>query len=160
MRTLTIESNGRIERTAVYINGEQVSGIHEFFVGIDEEGMFTAIVTYPDKQGNLLTKQIFSDDISQLPRRNPAYTDEDASNLQTLTIESDGTLDNTSVFINDEFAEGIVSLTIHLRIESQPTTRSLFSSLFQKKSNISDTIFMNEIVFRNSDGSESTETLF
>ena len=46
MRTISIESNGRLEKTAVYVNGEQVTGIRELLLSIDEEGTFNAIVSF------------------------------------------------------------------------------------------------------------------
>jgi hypothetical protein len=45
MRTISIESNGRIEKTAVYLNGEQITGIKELLLSIDEEGIFNAIIS-------------------------------------------------------------------------------------------------------------------
>ena len=61
MRTLSIESNGRLDKTAVYINAEQVGKIKELFLNLDENGTFDAILTYENKNGTISTKQLFTD---------------------------------------------------------------------------------------------------
>ncbi len=39
-KTFAIESNGFLEKTACYINGQQVGGLKEVFINIDEAGIF------------------------------------------------------------------------------------------------------------------------
>jgi hypothetical protein len=160
MRTISIESNGRIEKTAVYLNGEQITGIRELLVSIDEEGIFNAIISFTSATGVLLTKQLFVDDLSQLQRREAAFSDEEAMDLRSLSIESDGNLDNTSVFINNEFIDGIVSIMVHIMIDSVQKKENVFTKIFSKNQTYSETRFLTEIVLRNPDGSESIESIF
>lgn len=159
MRTITIESNGRLERTAIYINGEQVTGIRELLISIDEEGTFNSIITFIDKTGIQSTKQLFSDDLSHMKRIEASFTTEDSHQLQSFTVESDGDLEQTSLFMNNEFIEGVISVMIHLKIETQQPSSSLLS-IFRKKQLIHENFFQTEIVFRNSDGTQSVETIF
>ncbi|MFM7341058.1 MAG: hypothetical protein ACKO2H_13200, partial [Bacteroidota bacterium] len=97
MRTVTIESNGRIEKTAIYINGEQIAGIKELLIAIDEESNFNAIISFEDNIGNVHTKQLFTDDLSSLKRKDPTFSMEDSEYLQSFTIESNGDLQETSL---------------------------------------------------------------
>jgi len=159
MRTITIESNGRLERTAIYVNGEQVTGVRELLISIDEEGTFNSIISFIDGRGIQVTKQLFTDDISQLQRKDAAFTSEESSQLQSFSIESDGELEQTSLFMNDEFVEGVISIMIHIKIETSQPSSSLFS-LFKKHRNVHQNLFQTEIVFRNSDGTQSVETIF
>jgi len=46
MATFSIVSNGRIERTFVFFNGEQIAGVKEIFLNINEDGNFDAIIQY------------------------------------------------------------------------------------------------------------------
>jgi hypothetical protein len=160
MRTITIESNGRIEKTAVYVNGEQITGIKELLISIDEDGVFNAIISFKTNAGTLLTKQLFSDNLSQLQRREAAFSQEEAMDLRTLAIESDGDLDNTSVFINDEFIDGIASILVHIMIDATQQKEGIFKRIFSKNTSFTETRFISEIVFRNPDGSESFESIF
>jgi len=160
MRTISIESNGRLEKTAVYVNGEQVTGIRELLLSIDEEGTFNAIVSFVSTSGILLTKQVFTDDLSQLQRREVAFSEEEAMDLRSFAIESDGTLDNTSIFMNNEFIDGIISIMIHITIETSQPKKGMFTKLFSKNSTLSQTRFITEIVLRNPDGSELIESIF
>lgn len=160
MRTISIESNGRIEKTAVYVNGEQITGIRELLISIDEEGTFNAIISFVNTAGTLITKQIFTDDLSQLQRREAAFSEEEAMDLRSLAIESDGSLENTSVFVNNEFMEGIISVMVHIMIDGQQKSNSMFSRIFSKNSSPVETRFVSEIVLRNPDGSELYESIF
>lgn len=160
MRTITIESNGRIEKTAVYVNGEQITGIRELLISIDEEGTFNGIISFVNTAGNLLTKQLFTDDLSQLQRREAAFSEEEAMDLRTLTIESDGMLENTSVYVNQEFIDGIISVMVHIMIDAPQKKESVFSRIFSKYSPLMETRFISEIVLRNPDGSEIFESIF
>ena len=161
MRTITIESNGRIEKTAVYVNGEQISGIRELLISIDEEGTFNAILSFIGITGELHTKQLFTEDLSTMKRKEASFTEIEAQELRSITIESDGTLDNTTVLINNEFAEGIISLSMHILIDMQQQShKSFLKRLFSKEQSFNETRFITEIVFRNPDGSEQIETIF
>jgi hypothetical protein len=61
MRELSIESNGSLEKTAVYINGEQISGIHQLMLHINEDGDFDTILVYEGTDKQMYTKNLFSD---------------------------------------------------------------------------------------------------
>ena len=160
MRTLSIESNGRLENTAIYINGEQIAGIRELYINIDEQGTFDSVISYIDGSGKLLSKQLFTDDIQSLQFKEAAFTEEDSLNLIQLTIESNGDLENTSVFINDDYADGIVSLTLHCKLgESKP--QSLFEKFLSKANpQNEESFFRSEIIFRNEDGSLTNQSIF
>ncbi|NBO70714.1 hypothetical protein EBV26_09570 [bacterium] len=160
MRTVTIESNGRIEKTAIYINGEQITGIKELLIAIDEESNFNAIISFEDNIGNVHTKQLFTDDLSSLKRKDPTFSMEDSEYLQSFTIESNGDLQETSLFIKDEFIEGVISILIHIKVDIQDSKTGFLSSIFDKKPKFTNTMFSNEIVFRNPDGTQSIETIF
>ena len=159
MRTITIESNGRLERTAIYVNGEQVAGVRELLISIDEEGTFHSIISLISGSGIQVTKQLFTDDISQLQRKEAAFTSEESFQLQSFSIESDGDLEQTSLFMNDDFVVGVVSIIIHIRIETSQPTKSLFS-WFTKHRNVHENVFQTEIVFRNPNGTHSVESIF
>lgn len=160
MRTISIESNGRIEKTAIYVNGEQVSGIRELLVSIDEEGTFNTIISFEDQTGIIHTKNLFTDDLSLLRRKDASFTIEDSLQLKVFTIESDGDLENTSLYMNDEFIEGVFSILIHLKANSHKQKQTFLSSLFNNKQLASEIYFQTEIVYRNSDDSHSIESIF
>ena len=160
MRTISIESNGRIEKTAIYVNGEQVSGISELLISIDEDGTFNTIISFEDQSGNIHTKNLFSDDLSLLKRKDPSFSIEDSIQLQVFTIESDGNLENTSLYMNEEFIEGVISIMIHLKANFHKQKQTLLSSLFSKKQLASEIYFQTEIVYRNSDDTHSIESIF
>ncbi len=157
MPTLAIESNGRLEKTAVYYNGEQISGIKELFLNIDEDGTFDALLQYEGTNKLIYTKNIFLDYLDNIKVIEPVFTKEEAQLLQLLTIESNGDLDDTYLYLNDELLEGVVNLFIHIKgVENKNGLRKLFN-----KDNIPDTIeFKAEITFRNEDDSLETERIF
>jgi hypothetical protein len=157
MPTLAIESNGRLEKTAVYYNGEQISGIKELFINIDEDGTFDALIQYEGTNKLIYTKNIFLDYLDNIKVIEPVFTKEEAQLLQLLTIESNGDLDDTYLYLNDELLEGVVNLFIHIKgVENKNGLRKLFN-----KDNIPDTIeFKAEITFRNEDDSLETERIF
>jgi hypothetical protein len=159
MRSFSIESNGRLENTAVYYNGEQLGGIKEIFLNLDEDGAFDAILRYEGTDKNIYTKQIFSDYFENVKVRPPAYSDEDAQNLQLLTIESDGDIANTTVLRNDEPLDGIVSLLVHLKngAAKDGGIKAMFS---RAPASIEPTVFRADITFRNQDGSTEVEGVF
>lgn len=157
MATLAIESNGRLEKTAVYFNGEQIAGIKELFLNLDEEGTFDAIIQYEGTNKQIYTKSIFTDYLDNIKVTEPTFTEEEARALQLIAIDSEGFIDDTYVYLNDEQQDGIVSVLIH--IKGAETTSGLRKLL--NKSNIPDTVeFKAEITYRNEDDSIETERIF
>lgn len=159
MRTLAIESNGRIEKTAVYINGEQIAGIRELFLQIDEEGSFNTVIEYTGTDGQAYTKNIFADHLHNIKTVPPTFTEEEAQELQLLVIESDGDVEDTLLTFNDEPLEGVVELLIHIQREELQQKRSI-TSLFSKKQETGMVSFKAEITFRDEDDSLVTEDIF
>jgi antitoxin component YwqK of YwqJK toxin-antitoxin module len=158
MATLAIESNGRIEKTAVYYNGEQISGIKELFLNLDESGTFDAIMQYEGQDSKIYTKNIFSDTLVRLKTTEPSFTEEEAENLILFTIESNGEIDNTALYQNDEPLEGVVSLFIHIKSGNRKS--SILQAFSSNSTNDMDSIFKAEITFRNEDDSLETEDIF
>jgi hypothetical protein len=157
MATFTIESNGRIERTAVYYNGEQISGIKEIFVNLDEDGVFDAVIQYEGVNKEIYTKNIFEDYLDNLKVVPPSFTEEEAMALTQLVIESEGDINSTTLLMDDEELCGVINLLIH--IKSTKNSPSGLSSIF-KKSIPNDVEFKSEITFRNDDDSTETERVF
>jgi len=157
MPTFSIESNGRLEKTAVYYNAEQLGGIKEILINLDEEGAFDAFIQYEGADKNLYTKQIFTDYFDNVKVVEPTFTEEEAEELQLLTIESEGEIENTVLLMNEEELEGVVSLEIHIKGTNKA---SGLKSLF-KQNDLSDKpVFKAEITFRNEDDSLETENIF
>lgn len=160
MRTLTIESNGRIERTAIYINGEQIAGIKELFLNLDEDGTFDAIIQYEGQDKNIYNKALFSDYLEQIKTREPSFTEEEADELQQLTIESDGEIDNTVVLLNEEILEGLVNILLHIKAGTSKEN-SGFMGLFKNKQTLAEgATFKAEATYRNDDDTLDTERIF
>ncbi len=160
MRTFSIESNGRIERTALYLNGEQLSGINELFIHVDEDGIFDAVIEYVGSDGQTRVKQLFGDYLDKLKVASPSFTEEDARYLQLLTVESSGDMSDTVLYYNDVPLEGVVDILVHIR-KGESNSSGLFTSLIKGKKNIpDDETFRAEIMFRNEDDSLELETLF
>ena len=158
MPTFTIESNGRIEKTAIYYNGEQLGGVKEIFINLDEDGTFDAVIQYEGTDKVLYTKQIFTEYFTNSKVVEPSFTDEEAMNLRQITIESEGDIEDTMVYDGDEIIEGIVSLLIHIK---GAETKNGLKSLFSKGSSTPDTPeFRAEITFRNEDESIETDNVF
>jgi len=157
MATLSIESNGLLEKTAVYYNGEQLSGIKELFLNLDEDGSFDAFIQYEGTDGNLYTKQIFSDYLENIKIIEPSFTEEESQELHLLTIESNGDIDETLVFYDEEPLDGIVRLMLHIKGTSKP---SGLAKLFKSKDVVDKPVFISEITFRNEDDELETETIF
>lgn len=61
MATFGIESNGRLENTAVYYNGEQLAGLRQVLLNLAEDGTFDAVISYRGEDGRLYTKNPFTD---------------------------------------------------------------------------------------------------
>lgn len=158
MATFSIVSNGRIEKTVVFYNGEQITGVKEIFINIDETGTFEAIIQYQGVDKKVYAQNIFEDYLLNIKTTEPTLTEEEIDNLITLTIESDGNLENTNVFINDEFQEGIVSLYVHIKgADNKDGLRKIFT----QKVHIPDKPeFYSEIIYRNEDGSLEKQEIF
>lgn len=158
MATFGIESNGRLEKTAVYFNGEQLGGVKEIFLNLDEDGTFDAIIQYEGTDKQIYSKSIFNDYLENTKIVEPSFTDEDADELNLLEIQSDGDIESSIVYYNEQELEGLVSLFVHIKgTQSTNSIRNLFSS----KKNIPDHVeFKAEFVFRNEDDSIETEAIF
>jgi hypothetical protein len=158
MPTLGIESNGTIEKTAVYYNGQQLGGLRELFLNLSEDGTFDSVIVYLGSDGNEYIKNPFSDYLDNLQFREPSFTEEEASNLQLVEIESDGDIENTSVYYNSNFLDGLVELFIH--IKSPVQNKSKISSLFKSGKVNESSNFVANFTFRYEDGSIVTEGIF
>ena len=158
MPTIGIESNGRLEKTAVYYNGEQIGGLKEIFLNLDEEGTFDSIIQYEGTDKQIYTKQIFTDYFENVRVVEPSFTEEESQELHLLELESNGEIENTVVFFDEETLGGIVSLFLHIKgTQNKNGIRSMFSL----KKNIPEHVeFKAEITFRNEDGSFETENVF
>ncbi len=159
MPELSIESNGRLEKTAVYINGEQCRGIKELFLNLDENGTFDAIIQYEGYDNNIHTKRIFRDSLTALKFSPPAFTEEEAKHLNLLQVDSDGDIENTVVAFNGKELEGLISLFLHLRSATAPE-RGIFDMFTNNKYDSEAAVFKSEFVFRNFDDSISREAIF
>lgn len=158
MATFSIESNGRLEKTAVYFNGEQLGGVKEIFLNLDEDGTFDSIIQYEGADKKIYTKDIFNEYLDNIKVVPPSFTDEEARDLQLLTIDSDGDIENTQVLINDMVQEGIVNLSVHIK---GATSKNSIRSIFKNKAYIPEvTEFKAEATFRNEDDSLETEEIF
>ncbi len=159
MPIFAIESNGRIEKTAIYYNGEQLAGVKEVFLNMAEDGTFDAILQYMGTDGNLRAKQIFVDHLDGVKTMEASFTEEEAQQLQVLSVESSGEIENSVVTINDQPLDGITSLIVHIKAPEKEESGGL-SGLFSSKKIPEYTDFKAEMTFRNEDGSLSTENVF
>ena len=160
MASVGIESNGRLEKTAIYYNGEQIAGLKEFFLNLDEDGTFDAVIQYEGSDKQLYTKNIFVDTLTNIRIVDPSFTEEESRNLCLLEIQSDGDIENTIVARDGEELVGLISMFLHLRSNSAPKSGLL--SMFNPKKEIIEEgpVFKGEFVFRNDDNSTSTENIF
>jgi len=160
MNSFSIESNGRIEKTALYLNGEQIAGVREVFLNLDESGSFDAILQYQGSDDKVYSKHIFNDHLENIKTRPAAFTEYESQQLQLLTVESTGDIEGTTVLVNDQPLEGITSLLVHIKSPQKGDGGGL-ASLFTTKKAIPDhEEFKAEITFRNEDDSLSTEQIF
>lgn len=159
MATFGIEGNGRIEKTAIYYNGEQIGGLKELFIHIDEDGTFDSIIQYEGTDNKVYTKNIFEDHLENIKSVDPSFTEEEASMLHLFEIESDGDLENTFVYEagEDEPLEGIVSVFIHIKGKDN---KSGLKKLFNKDNIPNQAQFKATITFREEDDSITTEDIF
>ena len=158
MKSLSIVSNGRLEKTGIYINGEQISGVREIFLNLDEEGTFNSIIKYLGSNKEEYVKNIFDDELPLLQVTEPSFTDEELDTLQTITIESDGDINDTYVYWNEEEQEGIISVFIH--IKSPTKEKKNITNIFGKDKILSDAICSADITFREDDDSITVEKVF
>lgn len=160
MATFGIESNGMIETTAIYYNGQQVGGVKEVFINIDENGTFDGIIQYEGSDKQIHTKQIFSDYLTNIRVVEPSFTEEDAAMLRLIEVESSGTIEDAIVYQDEEAVDGIVSLFIHMK-SAEKNTKGALSKLFSGRKEIPDEPeFRAEITFRYDDDSIETEAIF
>jgi len=161
MAVFEIESNGLIESTVIYYNGQQIIGIKEIFLNLDEDGTFDSIIKYAGKDGNIHTKNIFSDYLHELQTSEPSMTEEESENLRPLTIESDGSIESTVVAIDDFEQDGIINLFVHI-VAPDVKEKSGFNPFKKKEEYTSSSLvkFVAEVTFRNEDDSQSSEKVF
>lgn len=158
MPTFAIESNGRLEKTALYYNGEQIGGIKEIFLNLDEDGTFDSIIQYEGKDQQIHTKNIFRDYLTNIKITEPSFTEDEAAELQLFEIESDGDIEDTMLYLNDENLEGVVSVLLHIKSTQEKNSLHKF---FAGKRYVPDHVeFKAEITFRNEDNSIETEEIF
>ncbi len=156
MATLTIESNGMLEFTAVYYNGQQIAGLKELFLNLDEEGTFDSIIQYEGSDKKIYTKNAFSDYLDNIKVVPPTFSEEEAAGLVAFTIESDGEIDNTLILANEEPLDGVTSVFVHIKATKNKT---IIKSLLNK-GNFEDVEFKAQITYRNEDESIETEDIF
>jgi hypothetical protein len=160
MASFSIESNGRLEKTRVYYNGEQLGGVREVFLNLDEDGTFDAIVQYVGSDGQTHTKQIFNDHLDRLVVTEAGVTDEEAKSHRLLTVDSSGEIDDTLVLLDDTPLDGLVNLMVHIKGSPKAGEKGI-RALFTTRNEVSeDAEFKAEATFRNDDDSLSTERLF
>lgn len=160
MAEFSIEGNGRIERTALYYNGQQLDGVREVFVNISEDGEFDVLLMYVGSDGQSYTKNVFTDYLDNMRTEPPGFTEDEAQALNLVTIISDGTLDSTVVAINDEEQFGIVRLYVHIKAPSVQQGTGLRSWFGGSKSIPERAEFVAEITYREDNGELTTEGLF
>ncbi|ROL59205.1 hypothetical protein D9V87_06325 [Bacteroidetes/Chlorobi group bacterium MS-B_bin-24] len=158
MAVLSIESNGTIEMTAVYYNGQQLAGISELFLNLDEDGTFDAVISYTGSDGVEYLKNPFVDYLDNVIFREPAFTEEEASQLHLLTIESDGDIENTTVYYDEEPLDGLVNLFVH--IKSPAKNKSGIASVFKKVKPVEGAVFKATFTFRYPGDVIKTEEIF
>ncbi|MFM8438803.1 MAG: hypothetical protein ACKOAX_10020, partial [Candidatus Kapaibacterium sp.] len=156
---LVVESNGRIEKTAVYLNGEQLDGIRELMVNINEDGTFDCVLVYTGDDGTQYTRNVFSEYADHVRTREPAFTEEDAVMLQQLAIDSDGSVESTTVAINEEPQDGIVALFLHIKAPDTQNPTGI-RRWFGGARSSGRVEFTADITYRNADDSIVTESVF
>lgn len=160
MAEFSIEGNGRLERTAVYYNGEQLDQVREVFLNIDEEGAFDAVIMYLGADGKHYTRNIFVDYLDSVRTEPPGFTEEEARELTLFSVVSNGDVEETILARNGEELEGVVSLFVHIKAPSLPEGTGL-RAFFGDTKSIPDAVeFKAEITFREENGTLSTERIF
>lgn len=159
MPEFTIESNGLLEKTAIYYNGEQLRDVKEIFFNLDETGVFDAVVQYEGKDEQIYTKNVMRDYLEQVQTSPPSFTEEEARYLTRLTVDSDGDIESTIVALNGEEQFGIVSVYVHIKAPTAPK-EGIFSFFGGKKEIPDHPEFKANIVYREEDGRLTTEGVF
>ena len=160
MAEFSIEGNGRIERTAIYFNGQQLDGVREVFVNISEDGEFDVLLMYIGIDGQPYTKNVFTDYLDNVKTEPAGFTDEEAQTLNLLTRVSDGSLDSTVVARNNEEQFGVVRLYVHIKAPSVQDGKGLRSWFGGAKSIPERAEFVAEITYREDNGELTTEGVF
>lgn len=160
MRTFGIESNGRLENTAIYYNGEQLGGVREVFLNMDENGTFDAVITYEGTDKKLYTKAIFEDYFENVKVRPPSFTEEEARRLKLLLVDSDGDINNTTLTLNNEPLDGVTELFVHIKSGKSDERAGGVRGLFGGDKQADPTTFRAEVTFRYDNGSTETERIF
>ena len=160
MAEFSIEGNGRIERTALYYNGQQLDGVKEVFINITEDGEFDVLVMYTGTDGLQYTKNVFTDYLDSVRFEAAGFTEVESRSLNLLTIISDGTLDSTVVARNNEEQFGIVKLYVHIKAPSVEEGRGLRSWFGGAKSIPERAEFVADITYREDNGELTTESVF
>lgn len=160
MAEFSIEGNGRLEKTAIYFNGEQLDGVREVFLNLDEHGAFDAIVMYVGTDGISYTKNVFTDYLENIGTEPPGFTEEEATALSILTLVSDGDIAQTSILRNNEEQNGVVSVYVHIKAPNVPQGGGLRAFFGGQKEIPEHTEFKAEIVYREDNGDLTTERLF
>ncbi len=156
MAELSIESNGTIELTAVYYNGQQLGGLSEIFLNLSEDGTFDAVISYNGTDGKEYIKNPFTDYLDNVQYREPSFTEEEAKQLHLLTIISDGEIDSTTVYFDNEIVDGLVNLFVHIKAPKK-SKASIFSA---SKKFVEGAIFKATFTFRYEGGIIKTEEIF
>src|SRR5687768_1779073 len=158
MPSFSIESNGRLEKTAVYFNGEQLGGVREVFLNLDEDGTFDAVLQYVGADGETYTKQIFNDHLERLVTTEPGLTEEEARTRRLLTIDSSGEIEDTMVLLDDQPLDGLTNLLVHIKGSAKAGGIRAF---FKTKHELTDREeFRAEATYRNEDDTLTTERIF
>ncbi|MCX7879530.1 MAG: hypothetical protein N2517_02610 [Ignavibacteria bacterium] len=158
MPSLTIESNGTIEMTAVYFNGQQIAGLTELFLNLHEDGTFDSVLVYKGLDGKEYTKNPFIDYLDSINYREPAFSEWEARQLKSLVIESDGEIENTTVYYNGEILDGLVNIFIHIKAPKKNKTS--IASLFNKGEISEGAVFRATFTFRYQNDVLKTEEIF
>lgn len=156
MAELSIESNGTIELTAIYYNGQQLGGLSELFLNLSEDGTFDAVISYNGTDGKEYIKNPFTDYLDNVQYKEPSFTEEEAKQLHLLTIVSDGEIDNTTVYFDNEILDGLVNLFVHIK-SPKKVKSSIFSTA---KKLVEDAIFKATFTFRYDGDIIKTEEIF
>ncbi|MBC8144566.1 MAG: hypothetical protein H7X80_03205 [bacterium] len=161
MPSFSIESNGRLETTTIYFNGEQLGGVREVFLNLDEDGTFDAILQYVGSNGETFTKQIFNDHLESLVVTEPSLTEDEARARRLLTVDSSGDIEDTMVLLDEEPLDGMTNLMVHIKGKANTGSEKGIRSLFKTTNEVSESPeFRAEATYRNDDESLSTERIF
>jgi len=148
LRTLEIRSSGRLENTTVHLNGEQIVGVRELFLNLKEDGTFDNWITYESTSNEILSKELFREYLADLNVNAEGFAAAGAS----LVFESDGNIDGTTIWRNEQRLDGLVEIFVYLR--------NVKTGWFKWRRDGQEDEFRAEAQFRNQDGSINGETIF